>query len=136
MYQAAYIATNEWYPIENLDPKPEAFSVDHASFDIFAKLAKVAKIKPNAYREALRRTDALLRLEQVLTSEETPVVPVLEDSIRAQTYAQIASKSAHELLGAINNPTEHMEAKRHVADLDRFLEIHVGIVQKLCHKCI
>lgn len=134
-YHAAYVATNEWYPVEKLNPKPEAFHMDRASFDIFAKLSRFQKANPRAYRSALLRTDSLLALERALTDEEKPIKPMIEDGIRAETYAHVASKNAHEFLASITKPEEVIEATRHVADLNRFLEIHVSAIQNLCKQC-
>lgn len=135
-YQAMYVATNEWYPVENLNPSPEAFGVDRASYDIFAKLARHTKYHPQAYRESLRRTDALLQLEKVLKDEAHPTKPTIQDALRAETYAHVAAKNANNLLSKIDNAEHHLDANRHVTDLDRFLDIHLSIVRNLCKNCL
>lgn len=136
IYQYMYITTNESYPMEKLEPKPEAFTVDRASYDIFAKLARFKPYNRSAYREALRRTDALLQLEKVLSDELHPTKPQLTDAIRAETFAHVASKNAQKLLNSITEPTDTLEARRHVTDLDRFLDIHVAVVRSLCKNCV
>ena len=130
-------ALTDKYPVHKLDPQPEAFN--GIAYDIFAKLNQYKNVSPtaqNAYRDALRRTDALLQLQKVLTDEMRPEKPIIQDKIRAETYAEVAIHNANVLLDCIKDPSATIEVTKHVNDLQRLIEHHLGVINHLCEQCI
>lgn len=132
-YEGASWYMNDYYPIKNLNPKPEAFWLDPVSWDIFAKMNRVRDFNPKAYRIALLKTDSLLILEHALRTRAKPTV---EDVIRAQTLADIALKNATRLQEDSASKVEFaVEMETLVGELERLLEIHVENIRQLCKTC-
>jgi len=129
-YEYAHYYMHEKYPIHNLQPQPEAFSVDPVSYELYAKMHKYKHLEPNAYRTSLLKTDSLFVLEDALGKRR--VKPVVEDVVRAQTHAQIALKNAEKLLKGVKNEDEANELKTLIKRLEHMLDLHVENVRQLC----
>lgn len=132
-YEGAGWYLNEYYPVKNLRPEPEAFWMDRASYDIFAKLNRWGMKNRKAYRIALDRLDRLFILEDSLLRRGKP--PVIEDILRAKTFAHVCMKNARKLADDVTKPDECVELDHLIKELENLVEIHVLNVSQLCKNC-
>lgn len=130
-YEGATWYMNDYYPVSNLKPEPEAFWMDKVSYDIFARLHKYRDYNRRAYRKALLKTDGLFVLEHALL---TRAKPVLEDAIRAQTLGNAAVIQARNLLASIKKD-DQPDVELIIKNLERMIDIHVANVREMCKNC-
>ena len=131
LYQGAVWYNTEHYPVNHLNPKPEAFFVDTKAFHIFACLSRYRKYNAVAYIAALHNTDSLLKLEDVLSKWAAKG----HDLTRAETYHKMTLSSAKKLYKSYleeEKKAKDSEFEDLVANLEGLVDVHLQNITTLC----
>jgi hypothetical protein len=117
--------TKKQYPVDNLDPRPEAFCVDTAAFHLFAKLNRYRAANPTEFINALQKTDSLLKLEKELGTWTAKS----KDLIRAEFYYKSALKSAKKLCAS------HVQQLKVQKETNKFSKVGSAELKNVIKNC-
>lgn len=107
-YEAIAYYNDEYYPVNQLDPKPEAFHIDSAAYHLYARLSRLRAYNPVAYIASQQHTDSLLKLEETLGTYAAKSC----DLKRAELYQRMALHYARALLRSVRSGTKTQSSLR------------------------
>jgi len=131
-YEAINYYHDDYYPVDNLDPKPEAFFVDSIAFHLYARLTRYKKYNVVAYIASQGKTDQLLKLEHALSQWK----PKSRDLSRAEFFHKMALIHAVTLCNSFKKEEkhgDHAECDQLLTNLEDFLNRHLQNITLLCN---